>query len=376
MPYNSSDITLTKQQTQAYDEIIDFLFNSSDMLYVFSGVAGAGKTMIISKVLDFVSRTNINIQLMTPTGRASSILNFYSTSIYKSHTIHSVIYEPVFNDKEEVIGYTLRSKNALADIDCFIIDEASMVSEELLYDLSTFDIPMLLIGDAEQLPSIGSEMNLMKNYNLHLTEIHRVAEGNPVIALSREVRENGELTERMLRKYSDNNHLKILSKKDLCRSHFMEHSYDVITCGTNRKRATINNLIRSILPEWQETPLKGEQVICLKNLYRKGSPPIYNGELYVVEDMFASSYTLKSLDDNNKIIDVTIRDCEWDESCIDENNSTGKFTFGYAMTVWKCQGSQFENVLFYKENVSHFCKQKNFDYTAITRTSKNLTVMI
>ena len=78
-----------------------------------------------------------------------------------------------------------------------IVDEASMVDDMMIRDLRSFGVPILAVGDHGQLPPVGGVGSLMKNPNLRLEQIHRQAEGNPIIALSKMMREEGRLPESM-----------------------------------------------------------------------------------------------------------------------------------------------------------------------------------
>lgn len=374
-------IKFTPKQVNAFDGIMDFMFNRSNMFYVFSGVAGSGKTSIISRIISDLESLKKNYHVCALTGRAVSVIKSYAAGGTVS-TIHSMMYEPIINSLNEIIGYKKVPKNSLSHLDFIIVDEASMVDQKILTDLLSYDIPILFVGDSEQLPPINSDLNIMEHPDIHLDEVHRVAEGNPIIQLSREIREYGEITLQKLQKYIDGNHLKMINNRSFNVNYIKEANHDIVICGTNRKRTMINNMYRSILPNWDISPQEGEKIMCLKNMaYENGFgwKYIYNGELYKITDTDynefeeATLYNLESVD-SNKTVEATVKPCSWDESCnhVEENI----FTYGYAATCYKMQGSQFGNVCYYKENVSGFCDQRRHDYTAITRSKEYLTVVL
>ena len=103
-------------------------------------------------------------------------------------TIHSLIYSPIVNDKEEIIGWKTKQK---IDRTLIIIDEASMVDETIWRHLLAFKVPIIVVGDHGQLPPIKGNFNLMQKPELCLEEIHRQASTNPIIGLSIQAREHG-----------------------------------------------------------------------------------------------------------------------------------------------------------------------------------------
>src|SRR5208282_6828508 len=78
-----------------------------------------------------------------------------------------------------------------------IVDEASMVADDMVRDLQSFHVPILAVGDHGQLPPVGGVGSLMKNPMLRLEQIHRQAEGNPIIALSKMIREQGRIPDEL-----------------------------------------------------------------------------------------------------------------------------------------------------------------------------------
>lgn len=375
-------LKLSTKQLEAFDGIMHFLFNADDLFYVFSGVAGSGKTSIISMVTNELDKLSYTYKVLAYTGRAVSVIKNYCGGNNAS-TIHKLIYRPIFDEFDNIIGYERLTKAELGHFDCFIVDEASMIDEKIMQDLMSYDIPILFVGDSEQLPPISGSLNIMEHYNIHLDEIHRVAEGNPIISLSRDIRENGKLTKSMLNKHIDGNHVKYLDKRNFNTNYISKNSHDIVIVGTNRKRVMVNNMYRSLLPNWDITPTIGESVICLKNQWlEKDLEYVYNGELYLVTDKSfdkrdsMTKYTLESKD-ANKTVDIKVKDCSWDESCETEGYINDNiFTFGYSISAWKSQGSQFNDVLYYNENVSGFCEQRRFDYTSVTRAKEFLTVIV
>ena len=132
------------------------------------------------------------------TGKASRVLNQRlkaEKSIKDSDyigTIHRLIYHPITNNKDEITGWE-RRPNEDFKYDMIIIDEASMLDEDIWNDLLSFDVPILAVGDHGQLPPIRGNFNLMANPILRLEEIYRQERDNPIIKVSEIARKYGTI---------------------------------------------------------------------------------------------------------------------------------------------------------------------------------------
>ena len=156
----------TSQQTELFCKLDNFLLNDNgDDVFILRGYAGTGKTTIVGALVKALRSYNFKYVLLAPTGRAAKVITAYSGR--KAFTIHKRIYrkKSALNVDE---GFQLGDN--LADNTLFIIDEASMVSDEanpgqrasLLYDLikyvyNTKNCRLMLVGDTAQLPPVGSE---------------------------------------------------------------------------------------------------------------------------------------------------------------------------------------------------------------------------
>lgn len=366
-------IELSKKQRQAYDACMDFLFNHESSGFVFSGCAGSGKSTIIKNINDAHRKIEVPLVNVALTGRAVSVMR--SKGIDNCKTIHSLLYVPVIDeDTKELIRFDRRSTSEIqSSYGAIIIDEASMVNQEIFDDLMSVGLPLLFVGDKEQLPPIDeSGFDIMANPDIHLSEIHRQAESNPIIQLSRDIRETGRIN----RQY-ESDEIHFIGKYDVTKPFLVENNPDIILTGTNKLRKKYNTVSRAAKQFHDEYPEPGEVVICLRNQIVDGIP-IHNGERYVVEQVLpfnkeAHKYYLTSMDSGNKLW-VLIKDQCWDEIKVRSEDGYGVFTFGDSVSVWKAQGSEFDNVLFVDENVSFFSDQRRFRYTAVTRAVQRLTI--
>jgi ATP-dependent exoDNAse (exonuclease V) alpha subunit len=332
--------------------------------FTFGGHAGTGKTTIVAHLL-----RRHRAKVATFTGKAAHVLNNKGVP---ATTIHSLIYWCFQacttcgkgEEKCECQGarFEMRySKVPELDADIVIIDEASMVAEPLLEDLESYRVPVLYVGDHGQLEPVGEDPGLMKAPDIKLETIHRQAAGSPIIRFAHHVRQGGDPAE-------------FASEDDMIVYRGMPSDlrpYDVILCGYNRMRVAVNAKVRRQLGYTGARPVKGERVICLRNNREHG---LFNGMLAIVErcdgqtldvvDAMGTKYKRLPIESRQFGAEQTLRDADKDATLWD---------FGYAITVHKSQGSEFDRVLVLEQIAERLWDAKRWRYTAATRASQHLT---
>jgi exodeoxyribonuclease-5 len=325
------------------------------------------------------------------TGKAARVLKERlkkSKAIYKQDsisTIHSLIYSPITNKKDEIIGW--KKKDELKT-DLIIIDEASMVNYEIWDDLTSFGKRIVAVGDHGQLPPIHGSFNLMEKPDIKLEKIHRQAKDNPIINLSILARENGHIP---IREYSP--HVKKLNQTDpsnaeVVNSKLAKYDKDtMILCGYNFTRVELNNFVREQIGHDGVTPIPGDRVICLRNNYNK---EIFNGMTGTIKSISPESpnfyFAEIDMDGEDKLYSGLIhreqfnrkKTLEADDEMPKELLMKGDlFDFGYAFTVHKAQGSQAKKVILFEQRF----KKMNDDqwrrwlYTGVTRAREELIII-
>lgn len=375
---------LSEKQQDAFDEVLDFMQNSSEPLYVFSGVAGSGKSTIINELVDVLG--NSGIAVLAFTGKAAKVLR--DKGISSAKTIHSYLYRPIIDEQGNLMGFAKKDADEFTE-DYIIVDEGSMIDEKLILDLHETGRKILVVGDVNQLPPISNDdFNIMDNPQVRLDEIHRLAEDNPIIRMSQHILHEGTIP--VIR---DSDHIQYINKSRID-EHLMEcgEVYDTILCGTNRQRTQLNKTMRRKYGYRSRQPMSGEKLICLQNNLRDGCEH-YNGDIFTVEQTL--DYPHRKLDihryqmkrDDGYGRSILVDDDVWFDgfskhNFVEEKDFEGevvktplqRFDFGYAMTVWKAQGSEYKNLLFLDEDVSYFVDRRKFRYTAITRSKDKITI--
>lgn len=391
----TATIDLTKMQTDAVEAITTWYKKSSEQCFFLAGYAGTGKSTLVQYVIKQLGIRLNKVAFACYTGKAALVLTQKAAGKYKAHTIHRTIYhlEVAPNGKTE---FVLKEKEELQHIKLIVIDEASMVDGEIMRDLKSFGIKILFIGDQGQLPPVSQKGNeeflaMFNNPDFCLTEIHRQAEGNPIIHLSMLARKKQHINYGW---YGQNNEVLVMNRSDWNR--LKEKCYstaDQIICGYNRTRHSLNQDIRKHLGFTEDLPQTGDKLICIKNNWNKNIKDVslVNGmtgyvheitgskkdDTYITRDSmnikFRPDFTEQTFDDVNLVNDHFLGNKY--ELLPHEYGVYDSFDFGYAITCHKSQGSQWDKVVVINEVLNHEDHHR-WLYTAITRSSERLVLVI
>lgn len=438
---------LSNDQRAAYDAIMKWVETpsgkvagrgSGDDLLSLGGYAGSGKSTLVSLVANEVELP----AFAAFTGKATSVLRrklkaagtetvgaqrgddgFLERRPYCG-TIHSLIYAPCecLEQKEDekekdehgncvqCEGKGWHRREALdRNYGLIIVDEASMVDDEMLTDLRGYNVPILAVGDHGQLPPVSGTGSLMKNPNLRLERIHRQAEGNPIIALSKMIREEGRLPNGSFLGGDAVRFGELRFIEQMVQERYAGASPERLlemglACYTNRRRVGLNDAVRRARGTARTAPKGGEHLICLRNMRAQGGrAPVANG----MRGMLAIDVTPKKTRDGESETHVignvafpedgiaahpydmlvaqfgrektfqSREELERETGLRSFSSAGALFDFGYAMTVHKMQGSQFDDLVVCAERPGPVDNDswKRWLYTAITRASKKLTVL-
>jgi exodeoxyribonuclease-5 len=341
------------------------------------GYAGTGKTTLAKELAGTVKGT---VLYATFTGKASLVLR--SKGCEGASTIHSLIYKVDVNERTGEAKFNINRDSDLSEAKLLIVDEVSMVGEELARDLLTFNKRILVLGDPAQLPPVRDEGFFINAApDVMLTEVHRQARDNPIIRMSMEIREGNRLQPG---EYGDS---LVISCADISQDRLREAvlGADQLLCGLNRTRTAYNRRIRALkglvgqAEPWH--PTAGDRLICLKN---KREKQIFNGSMWDAEevgDKFRCfGIVAKSLDETRDPLtfDVPEEFFNGTEHSIDwrERRKYDEFTFGWAITCHKSQGSQWDDVIVFDESGAFRESRNNWLYTAVTRAAERATVIV
>ena len=331
------------------------------------GFAGTGKTTLAKTI---AGDTPGRVEYGAFTGKAASVLR--QKGCHGARTLHSLIYslqediegEPVFgiNPKSDLVGASL-----------LILDECSMVGADLGQDVLSFGVGVLVLGDPMQLPPISGEGFFDGEPDVMLTEIHRQAVGNPIIHLATKVREGGRLQPG---RYGDSEVVGPGVTLDADRV----LNADQALVGRNVTRQNSNKRVRQLRGFDDPAPTHGEKLVCLKNNRKRG---LLNGGLWSVDSVLGQTCNSVSmrLTPEVGIGPVKVRvpmpyflgtddQLDWQAK-----KYADQFGFGYALTVHKSQGSQWDDVVLFDESVYFREHRDRHLYTGLTRAAQKITVV-
>ena len=369
------------QQEEALKAVSRWLKDGRTPVFRLFGYAGTGKTTLARY---FAEHVDGEVLFAAFTGKAAQVLRARGAT--NARTIHSLIYRPRGEEEvsDEETGKTtvspmfaINRQSPLAQAALIIIDECSMVDEALGKDLMSFGTPILVLGDPGQLPPIsGGGFFTEHEPDILLTEIHRQARDNPIIDLAMQVREGNEIM------YGDYGTAQVISKNEVDRDTVLDA--DQVLVGTNRTRRRYNQRLRELKGFTQAFPQSGDKLVCLRNDPSKG---LLNGSLWQVmtssketvkpginllvrpedDDMDRGSAKIKLL---KSVFEDPDTEVPW-QTC----KRYDDFDYGYALTVHKAQGSQWNSVVLFDESFAFRDTRERWLYTAITRAAERLVIV-
>lgn len=342
------------------------------------GYAGSGKTTMAKEIAASVDG---HVLYMCFTGKAALVLR--KKGCAGASTIHSAIYKPVEDPLTGHTEFALNPESPVAYASLVVVDEVSMVGEDIGLDLLSYGTKVLVLGDPFQLPPIKGEGFFTDvTPDIMLTEIHRQAAENPIIRMSMDIREGRALAPGY---YGES---LVVRRSEISRETMAEMvlAADQLLCGMNKTRQTFNTRVRELkgiagqFESW--LPAEGDRLVCLKNNRLKG---LLNGGLWEARLVGTKggkiTMRVKSLDEDGVVpVDVetpmeffkgTEKELDWKAL-----KQSDQFTYGYALTVHKSQGSQWDNVLLYDESSVFRETSARHRYTAVTRAAEKVTVVV
>jgi exodeoxyribonuclease-5 len=399
----------SNQQEIALKRVQQWRETSDNPVFMLAGFAGSGKTTLAKY---FARNSKGTVLFAAYTGKAAHVLR--QSGAPNVSTIHKLIYLPKdkckarlreleaeldqlsvpflkLSDEQmkriteltdaikqertnlERPSWTLNNDSPLQHASLLILDEYSMVDQQMGEDLLSFGCPILALGDPGQLPPIFGNPFFMRQPDYMLTEIHRQAADNPIIRMSKDVREGKDLAPGT---YGDS---RVIRFRDIAQEELrsLVLSTDQLLVGKNATRTSSNRRTRELLGRKDLTPESGDKVVCLRNNHQSGllngqtwtvkSTPVVDDEYLVLRLGNDEGGEVTCLAHFNHFIGTADKLDFWTRRNAEE------FDYGYALTVHKSQGSQWNNILLFDE-WRHQDRQK-WLYTAITRAAQQVTVI-
>jgi exodeoxyribonuclease-5 len=359
----------TREQAEAIDRVGRWLKDGEPQVFRLFGYAGVGKTTLARHVAEAASGETAFAAF---TGKAAMVMRAHGCP--GATTIHALIYR-ASEGADGAPTFTLNSDGPASRASLIVIDECSMVDAELARDLLSFGKPILVLGDPFQLPPVkGGGYFTESPPDVMLTHIHRQAEDNPIIRLSQIVRGGGELKDGA---YGES---RVIRRSEIDAAQVL--AADQVLVGTNRTRRAYNQRIRDLNGFAEILPVVGDRLVCLRNDRTKG---LINGGLWRVEALGGVvkdfvRLTVRSEDDAaSKSVKVAVLKAFFEgtdgDLAFPMRRESDEFDYGYALTVHKAQGSQWDDVLLFDESFAFREHRARWLYTGLTRAAKRLTIV-
>jgi exodeoxyribonuclease-5 len=356
-------------QDRALTEVAAWLSDPGrPQVFRLFGYAGTGKTTLARHLAEHVDG---DVAFGAYTGKAALVMR--SKGCREARTIHSMIYRPKSLD-EETPSFVLNEDSPATHASLIVIDECSMVDEEMGRDLLSFGKKTLVLGDPAQLPPIqGGGFFTEAEPDVMLTDVHRQAADDPIIHLSMEAREGRRLVRGIYGRS------RVISRDDVATEEVK--AADQILVGVNRTRRAYNRRMRELLGFSGDAPQAGEKLVCLRNNRAKG---LLNGGLFRVDRASGirrgKVRMLVTPEDNpaGKPLKVGVIPAFFageEDIPFSLRKTSDEFDYGYALTVHKAQGSQWDNVVLFDESYAFRDHRARWLYTGITRAAERLTIV-
>jgi len=309
---------LNTGQNDAFYKMVDFLENPQHDALVLKGYAGTGKTFLVKRVIEYIAQTDHKktIAISAPTNKAVNVL--FKDSPANAESMHAYVLDDIFDANSRLVYSTIhkllglkeiitengdqlfqvdsRSESDLSNYNVLIVDEVSMLDDKLCTEIMKLckKIRIIFMGDPAQIPpvkrtdSIPFSTKHSYSFNIvELTEIMRQKEGNPIIKVSFEIRNNltkehpvpiikTELNEEghgviFMDNITERDYVKPLLEKYFKTEEFKLNSdFMKVIAWRNRTVAYINSVVRGILyGEKPDTYVVGEKLIANKPIFEK-----------------------------------------------------------------------------------------------------------
>ncbi len=391
------------QQQTALDRVGRWIEKKDQPVFQLAGYAGTGKTTLAKHLAATVGGM---VYFAAYTGKAAHVLT--KSGATNVSTIHKLIYQPKDKSEsklkelyaqraellthdpipkkllEKVKGailaekmnlarpmFQLQLESPLVGASLLVVDEYSMIDEEMGKDLLSFGCPILALGDPGQLPPVRGRSFFSNDPDILLTEIHRQAAENPIIWMSKEVREGRQLSP------GDYGDSRVIAYGGLSKDQLKDRvlATDQLLVGKNATRISSNARVREVLGYTNPLPRNKDKLVCLRNNHEVG---LLNGQIWdVVEDsMFDGDYVnmeIKNEDDARLFVTAHAQYFHGEQPEYYQLKDAQAFDYGYALTVHKAQGSQWDDVVLFDE--WYHRDRRKWLYTAITRAAERIDIV-
>lgn len=365
---------------------------------------GSGKSTLVKFIVAALNLDPEDVAYVAYTGKAAQVLA--QKGCPNATTAHKLLYEAIIKSDGT---YFFKKKDVLdKPYKLLVVDEVSMLPKDMWKLLLSHKIHVLACGDPEQLPCLiaTDDNHVLDSPHIFLNEIMRQAQESEIIRLSMWIREG-----RSLKTFqTSNKEVMILSPQEV---HLGMYQWaDQILCAKNDTRNKLNKEMRQALG-YGNQPVPGDKIICCHNQWdffskdedKDRRVPLTNGTIgYIDECSFQAKrlpyyitrstvpilktsmtdelghpFTKINIDYNSLTRGEKFLTPEQEYKMITSKKCPPppfEFAYGYAITAWKAQGSEWDKVLGFEERFPFDREEhRRFLYTMITRAKEKLVIV-
>lgn len=391
-----SELELDEMQRTAVKEAV------RSGLLVITGGPGTGKTTTINTIIQYFESEGMDIALAAPTGRAAKRMS--ETTGYEAKTIHRLL--ELSGGMDEHAGFERNEQNPL-ETDVNIIDEMSMVDITLMHNLLKAVVAgtrLILVGDVNQLPSVGPGCVLKDIIDSHacnvvrLNRIFRQASESDIIVNAHKINrgepvslDNKSRDFFFLKRYDANVIISICIQliRQKLPKYVNASPFDIQVLTPMRKGLLGVERLNTILQQYLNPPdgkkaerehgqtifRVGDKVMQIKNNYQaeweirsRYNIPIekglgvFNGDMGIVREINSFSETLTVEYEERRMVEYPFKELD-------------QLDLAYAITIHKSQGSEYPAVIIPLLTGPRMLMNRNLLYTAVTRARKCVTLV-
>lgn len=391
-----SELELDEMQRTAVKEAV------RSGLIVITGGPGTGKTTTINTIIQYFESEGMDIALAAPTGRAAKRMS--ETTGYEAKTIHRLL--ELSGGMDEHAGFERNEQNPL-ETDVIIIDEMSMVDITLMHNLLKAVVAgtrLILVGDVNQLPSVGPGSVLKDIIDSHacnvvrLNRIFRQASESDIIVNAHKINrgepvslDNKSRDFFFLKRYDANVIISICIQliRQKLPKYVNASPFDIQVLTPMRKGLLGVERLNTILQQYLNPPdgkkaerehgqtifRVGDKVMQIKNNYQaeweirsRYNIPIekglgvFNGDMGIVREINSFSETLTVEYEERRMVEYPFKELD-------------QLDLAYAITIHKSQGSEYPAVIIPLLTGPRMLMNRNLLYTAVTRARKCVTLV-
>lgn len=374
-------------------------------LLILTGGPGTGKTTTINAIIDYFEAEGLEVRLAAPTGRAAKRMK--EATGCEAQTVHRLLEISGGSDDEEGPKQFERNEQNPLEADVVIVDEMSMVDIYLMHALLsaiTVGMRLILVGDRDQLPSVGPGSVLKDIIESEcfpvvcLTRIFRQEGGSDIVVNAHKINAGEHVSldnksrDFFFLKREDANViisvvLTLIRKK--LPPYVDADPYDIQVLTPMRKGLLGVERLNTILQEYLNPPSddkkehdtgkgrfrEGDKVMQIKNNYQMewevrgkyGIPVdkgcgVFNGDMGIIREINTYAEMLTVEFDERRFVEYSFKQLE-------------ELELAYALTVHKSQGSEYPAVILPLLNGPRMLMNRNLLYTAVTRARSCVTVV-